>query len=176
MSPIRQESTQMQTEPICWNMYALHNGQISNDSVSSQDTKYTTLPLYELPQSKYYPAKRKTFTRYMSPIIFQDIDLDIPGIPLKSLKEDLSLLQPNIVGGMDRVFRRYPNMENINLRIMWPGYTPRYGTQTAIQFSIDTTRTTRAMIAQIVGQKVAQFMAVSVQIQIPLSKIRCSWS
>ena len=28
------------------------------------------------------------------------------------------------------------------LVIQWPGYNPRYGTQNAIQFSIDTTRTT----------------------------------
>ena len=45
--------------------------------------------------------------------------------------------------------------------IQWPGYNPGYGTQQPIQISVDITRTTRAMIAQIIAQKVVQFMTVS---------------
>lgn len=117
---MRQEiQTQMHMDPLRWNMYTLQDGQTSNDSVlSDYGIQYTTASIYELPQQQYYPAKRKTFIQYMKPIIFQEIDFDTPGIPLEILKEDISVLTPTIVGGMDRVFRRYPNMENINLRIM----------------------------------------------------------
>ena len=114
-----ERTMQMQIEPLRWNMYAQQTTQISNDNaLSGENVQYNTMPFYELPQIKYRPSKRKAFALYMSPIHFQDRRLDLPGIPLEALLQDLAVITPTIIGGRDRVFRRNSNMAIINLRIM----------------------------------------------------------
>ncbi len=171
---------QMEMEPLRWNEYSNLTGQMFNNSVLSDDNvQYNTMPVYLLPQMSYRPPKRKAFAQYMWPILFRDKESGSLGIQLETLLQDLAVLTPTIADGTERVFRGRAYMANINLRIMvcsehlliplrlclrelqWPGYNPGYGTQQPIQISVDTNRITRAMIAQIIAQKVVQFMKVS---------------
>ncbi|KJA13769.1 hypothetical protein HYPSUDRAFT_209253 [Hypholoma sublateritium FD-334 SS-4] len=123
-------------------------------------------PYSILPQRTYYPRRPycpdepMTYDR----ISFHDLSIDSGlGVPINQPCGGHSPIL-TINGGSDLVFQDYPDMRKISLHIMWPGYESLLGGREAEHFTVDPATLTRAMLAQVVANRVKLFMERAAQV------------